>query len=216
MLIPRPQNSESDPMEKMSSRYSTCIGPSMYPTLKPGDGIDMNPYQDPLDMKVGDVITYPYPSGTVTVVHRIIAIKAGRVITRGDNNNKIDPYTIGFEDIIGKVISAKRGNRLIPIRGGKKGFYFHKLMLFRKYMLQYVLPPLRFLSNQVAASGIFTGFHSVLDLRIVRIKRENDCQLILVSGRHVIGKKDSDFREWQIRFPYKYFVNKHRLEKDEN
>ena len=198
-------------METVKSKYSTCSGPSMNSTLKPGDGLEMYAYRDRAEISVGDVIVYPHPFGTVDVVHRIIEIRPDGVITRGDNNNKIDPYTVRFADIIGKVIAAKRKNRRIPVKGGKTGFCIHKLMLFRKYFVLYGLAPLRFVSNIMAASGIFNIFHPVFNLRIVHINGEHQRQLILVSGNRAIGKLLEESGEWQIRFPYKYFINKGRL-----
>ena len=202
-------------METVKSPYSTCSGPSMNPTLKPGDGLEMLTYGNRNEIRVGDVIVYPHPFGTIDVVHRIIEIRYDGVFTRGDNNNKIDPYTVRFEDILGKVITAKRKNRSIPIKGGNTGFCIHKLMLFRKYFLLYGLAPLRFVSNMIAASGIFNIFHPVFDLRTIHIKKDHQKQLILVSGSRAIGKLSPGSGEWQIRFPYKYFINKRRLQKAE-
>jgi hypothetical protein len=202
-------------METIKSKYSTCNGPSMNPTLKPGDGLEMYTYRDRAEIGVGDVIVYPHPFGTVDVVHRIIEIRPDGVITRGDNNNKIDPYTVRFDDIIGKVIAAKRKNRRIPIKGGKTGFCIHKLMLLRKYTMQYPmqygLAPLVAVSNIIAASGIFNVFHPALNLRIIHINGDHRRQLILVTGNRTIGKLLEESGEWQIRFPYKYFVDKRRL-----
>ena len=200
-------------METVKSKYSTCTGPSMNATLKPGDGLEMVTYGNRSEIRVGDVIVYPHPFGTVDVVHRIIKIRDDGVITRGDNNNKIDPYTVGFDDIIGKVIAAKRKNRRVVIRGGKAGFCIHKFMLFRKYFIPYGLGPLRFVSNAIAASGVFHGFHPAFNLRIIHINGGQQKQLILVSGTRAIGRQSAESGEWQIRFPYKYFINKHRLGK---
>ena len=199
-------------METVESKYSTCTGPSMNPTLKGGDGLDLYTYRDRAEMRVGDIIVYPHPFRTVDVVHRIIKIRPDGVITRGDNNNKIDPYTVGFDDIIGKVIAAKRKNRRIPVKGGMAGFCIHKLMLFRKYFMIYGFGPLRFVSNIIAGSRIFNIFHSAFDLRIIHINGGQQKQLILVSGTRAIGKQQTESGEWQIRFPYKYFINKRRLE----
>jgi len=184
----------------------------MHPTLRGGDGLDLYIYSNPAEMRVGDVIVYPHPFGTADVVHRIIDIRQDGVITRGDNNNRTDPYTVRFEDIIGKVIAAKRKDRRIPVRGGRTGFCIHKLMLLRKYSMQYGLAPLGVVSNIIAASGIFNIFHSVFNLKIIHINGENRRQLILVSGNRPIGRQLPGSGEWQIRFPYKYFIDKHRLE----
>ena len=67
----------------LSRNPSHSPGPSMYPTLKPGDGLDLYTYNEPAEICVGDVIVYPHPFGTVDVVHRIIKIRHDGVITRG-------------------------------------------------------------------------------------------------------------------------------------
>jgi len=202
-------------METVKSGYNTFTGPSMFPTLKPGDGLELYTYTNPAEMSVGDVISYPHPSGAVDVVHRIIEIKRDGVITRGDNNNMIDPYTVRFDDIVGKVIAAKRRTRRIPLRGGRTGFCIHRLMLFRKYFILYGFPPLRFVSNIIAASKIFNIFHFAFNLRLIHIKRNHQRQVILVSGNRAIGEQLPGSGEWQIRFPYKYFISKRRLEKQQ-
>ncbi len=202
-------------METIKSRYSTCDGPSMYPTLKPGDGLNLYTYSDPTEIMAGDVIVYPHPSEAFDVVHRIIEIKHDGVTTRGDNNNKIDPYTVRFDDIIGKVVAVKRRTRLFSVKGGKTGFCIHKLMLLRKYFSLYGLIPLRFVSKIIAKSKIFNIFHSAFDLRIIHITRNHQRQLILVSGNKAIGKQLDRSGEWQIRFPYKYFISKRRLQKQQ-
>ena len=200
-------------METMKSGYSTCIGPSMYPTLRPGDGIELYTYKTTSEIKVGDVIVYPHPNGATDVLHRVIRILPDGVITRGDNNNKIDPYRIRFDAIIGKVIAAKRRTRHIAVRGGRAGYLTHKLMLFRKYVGPRALLPFRLVSNLTAASGLFHIFHSALDLRIIRIEKNRKSVRILVSGNRPIGRQMAGSSEWRIRFPYKLFVDKRRLEK---
>jgi hypothetical protein len=173
----------------------------------------MYTYRDRAEICVGDVIVYPHPFGTVDVVRRVIEIRPDGVITRGDNNNRIDPYTVRFDDIIGKVIAAKRKNRRIPIKGGKTGFGIHKFMLLRKYSMQYGLPPLGAVSNIIAASGIFNVLHPVLNLRVVRINGEHRRQSILVSGNRAIGRLLEESGEWQIRFPINTLLSNAGLEK---
>ena len=200
-------------METMKSGYTTCIGPSMHPTLRPGDGIELYTYKTTSEIKVGDVIVYPHPNGTTDVVHRVIRIMPDGVITRGDNNNRTDPQRIRFDDIIGKVIAAKRRTRRLVIRGGRAGYLTHKLMLFRKYVSPRALLPFRLVSNLTAASGLFHIFHSALDLRIIHIEKNRKSVRILVSGNRPIGRQIAGSAEWRIRFPYKLFVDKRRLEK---
>jgi len=201
-------------MEKVTSRYSTCTGPSMYPTLRPGDGLELYNYRNNAEIKIGDVIVYPHPDKPMDVVHRIIKIKPEGVITRGDNNNKIDPYVVKYSDIAGKVIAAKRRTRLIDIKAGKVGFCIHKIMLLRKYFVLYALAPLRFVSKILAESKILNIFDFLFKTKVVYVKRNNQSVAILVAGKKAIGKYLVESGEWQIRFPYKYFINTDRLDKD--
>lgn len=79
----------------------------------------------------------------------------------------------------------------------------------------YGLAPLGVVSNIIAASGVFNVFHPVFNLRIIHINGEYQRQLILVTGNRAIGKQLVESGEWQIRFPYKYFISKRRLEKQQ-
>src|SRR5581483_11590867 len=49
---------------------------------------------------VGDVITFN--RGSITVTHRIHAIKNGQFQTKGDANDAIDPELVNKNDVIGK------------------------------------------------------------------------------------------------------------------
>lgn len=207
-MIPRILNPKT-----MKSKFSTCSGPSMYPTLIAGDGLKLEPYRNVSEVRVGDVISYPYPGRPYDVVHRIIKLSADDVITRGDNNNKIDPYVIPYYEIIGKVIATKRKTRLIAIKGGGIGLCIHKVMLFRKYFMQYGLAPLRFLSNILASSNLLTIFHPLLKTRVINIKRNGQKTKLLVIGKNAIGKQVDNSENWQIRFPYKYFIDKNRIDR---
>lgn len=198
-------------MTDFKSKYSTCIGPSMYPTLRPGDGIELYTYREISEICVGDIIIYPHPERPTDVVHRIIELKDDGVITRGDNNNKIDPYTVGYGDIRGKVVAAKRKNRLIPMQGGAEGIRTHKLMLARQYAFRYVLKPMRFITGKIDESKLLNIFHPLLKMKVVRIRRHGQAQSILMVGDKVVGKQSADSEEWQIRFPYKFFIRRKRL-----
>ena len=121
-------------METMKSGYTTCIGTSMHPTLEPYT------YKTRSEIRVGHVIVQPRSNGTVDVVHRVIRIMTDGVIIRGDSN-RTDTYGIRFDDIIGKVIAAKRRTRRVAVRGGRTDYLIHKLMLFRKHVRPCLLLP---------------------------------------------------------------------------
>jgi len=57
-------------------------------------------------LHVGDIVTYRPPLSTPeTFTHRIISLSAGSFRTKGDNNGAIDPWTLGNDNLIGRVVS---------------------------------------------------------------------------------------------------------------
>lgn len=49
------------------------------------------------DVQVGDVVTYPRPDsgeGRVMVTHRVVAIRADGLVTRGDGEPTVDPWVL--------------------------------------------------------------------------------------------------------------------------
>lgn len=82
-------------------RTYTVVSGSMEPKLYPGD-IVLVINKNKSDFKVDDVITFEHDNDIVT--HRIIDIQDDTYITKGDNNDAPDPFTVKYEDIIGKVL----------------------------------------------------------------------------------------------------------------
>jgi signal peptidase I len=198
--------------EKYKAEFSTCSGPSMYPTLRNGDGLKLEKYKNRKDIQKGDIIVYPHPEKNFDVVHRIINFAGTNIITRGDNNNKIDPYFVTYEDIIGKVISARRKAKTIHLKNGPHGYLIHKLMLFRRFTVRNFFFPLRVLSSATAKLQIFNFLDPLIKTRKIIIKSNNSEKTLLVYKNSVIGKKMSEENDWKIKFPYKFFINKRKLQ----
>ena len=198
-------------MKKYKTNFNTCIGPSMNTTLKSGDAFILKQTDYKNKLRLGDVIVYPHPNDPVDVVHRVIKLNSDGVITRGDNNNKVDPYLVKFADIRGVVTSIKRGNKTIQILGGTRGVIRHKLMLIRKLFKPYVVYPASMISNVLTASRMFNFIHPILKIKIILIKRNNQAEEIMKIGSKVVGKRHSKNDSWEIIFPYKLFINKKRL-----
>ena len=196
---------ERQKMEKVKSKYSTCSGPSMLPTLTSGDGLRLSKYKDNSEIKVGDVIVYPHPDKPFDVVHRIIKIKPIGVITRGDNNNKVDPYLIKFEEIQGKVLSAKRKTKMIYMRNGRLGYYRHRYLVIKKFLWPYIVMIPAKLSRPIKNHGLLNFLHPCFKLKVITVKRGNRTDKILSSRNKPIGKFNNEKHEWDINFPYKFF-----------
>jgi len=184
----------------------------MLPTLKSGDGLIMYDYKNRDEMKVGDIILYPHPEKPFDVVHRIIKKMDSGVITRGDNNNQIDPYTIKYEDVIGKITSAKRGSTAIQMKSGTIGYILHRLLIFRKFIKPYIITPISFISCKITESKILNFAHNCFNIQIISIKRNNIESYVLKYKNKPIGQKSPNTNnQWQIRFPYKLFIDKDKL-----
>lgn len=82
------------------------ISGSMEPTIKVGDLIIVNTKYD--ELKENDIITFYDEKGSF-VTHRIIEIKDGEYITKGDNNNSEDQGTINNDDIVAKYVTRLNG-----------------------------------------------------------------------------------------------------------
>lgn len=55
----------------------------------------------------GDVISFYCPRDSVPVTHRVVCrLENGRLMTRGDNNDYVDPWTVGPEDFRGLLIDV--------------------------------------------------------------------------------------------------------------
>lgn len=69
------------------------------------DGVVYVMEKDPEDIQTGDAITFMMGTNTQNVMtHRVVEIKDGFFITKGDANNAADPEPVAFERLIGKVV----------------------------------------------------------------------------------------------------------------
>lgn len=80
----------------------SVYGNSMYPTIKDGQIVTICTDKN---YNIGDIIAY-YVNNHI-IVHRIIFVRKNYVLTKGDNNNYIDPLRVLKERIIGKVEQIK-------------------------------------------------------------------------------------------------------------
>lgn len=59
----------------------------------------------PDELKVGDVIVFHAPEQQYPIIHRIVEIKNGRYLTKGDHNPSPDRWSfIGYDQIEGKAV----------------------------------------------------------------------------------------------------------------
>ncbi len=99
-------------------------GWSMYPNIRNGDIIILKKK----NFKVGDVICFKDKSDK-KVVHRVVKMDRGQVVTKGDNGLKV-LTPVESKDILGVAIGIKRGRKVFPVKGKWLYGYFYSLSKF--------------------------------------------------------------------------------------
>jgi signal peptidase len=193
---------------EFSNNYN---GPSMNPTFLPGDGLKVAPY-DGRGICCGDVVVFPDPNGNRNVVHRVVGVDSEGIRTKGDNNNKVDPWVLKPEDIIGRVISAHRGNRSLTVVDGKAGVLLSLILRKKRDLLKRLFIILHPLYRWLAGTGLFqTLFLPVIRPRIRCFNRCGGTELHLVLGSWRIGRRLPESDEWDIKRPFRLFVDVEKL-----
>ena len=105
------------PRELGSMNY---IGPSMNPILKAGDILEIVSYEGQ-EVRPGDVIVFVAPGGDSKVIHRVVAIDSRGIRTRGDNSTDVDPWILKADQVLGRVVCARRRNKRLKVFGGPMG-----------------------------------------------------------------------------------------------
>ncbi len=183
----------------------------MNPTLRAGDRLEVNPYEG-RKIRPGDVIVFLSPENGSKITHRVFSIIPGGIKTQGDNNKSIDPWVLGPDDIIGQVVCAHRGNREKQVFGGLIGrSYARALRTLRRVdssMSSLLYPAYDWLSRSGIFGRLLPGQRKT---RVVSFNRPAGRELQLHMGEWVIGKWMPHRRQWQIRRPFRLFVDEASL-----
>jgi hypothetical protein len=87
-------------------------GRSMSPFILDGDVVTVIKYKN-RKPRLGDVVAFKRPVDGHLVVHRIVARYGNKYLMAGDNiSEKIDG-AISLKDMLGRIVSVKRGSRPI-------------------------------------------------------------------------------------------------------
>ena len=189
-------------------------GPSMNPTFKAGDRLRVVPYAS-RNITVGDVIVFRQQGNEGnerTITHRVIAIEARGVVTRGDNNNQIDPWYLQPHEIMGFVSTARRGTNTMEVINGKTGIIYARLRWVIKHADRTISRPLHPLYHQIANAGILNRLlPSWARPRVVHFTKPSGQEAQLLMGKQVIGRRRPGAAQWQIRRPFRLFIDQSLL-----
>ncbi len=206
-----PSKLYSDPTGRF--QYFNIVGPSMRPTLKAGDLLIVEPYRGN-KVRLGDIVVFSAGAEKRLITHRIFSRRGNTWRARGDNNSLVDPWPLTESDIIGRVISIRRGNVPRSLASGGRGRLYGRLVRTvnapRRILFRLVRP----LYRRVARWGIFRGILPDLDsLKIISVARPGGTELRLIWRKTVVGKLPPHHHRWLFRPPFRLLIDENRLPK---
>lgn len=117
----RPYHSPSSADPKTCPRF--YHGGSMAGTFRPGDCLMVKPAAWE-QVRAGDVVVFHSRTASEEkneIVHRVLSVRPGGLLTRGDANPQPDPDLITPLELVGVVSGYERDGKLHPVQGGRRG-----------------------------------------------------------------------------------------------
>jgi hypothetical protein len=187
------------------------IGSSMNPTLRPGIRLHVRAYHGQ-KIRRGDVVVFIPPGCDSKIVHRVTSVNSDGIRTQGDNLNHKDDWILGRENILGRVVSAQRGNRRFRVFGGPLGHSFAMAIRVIKSIDSLLSSLLRPFYQQLAEGGAFRRWlPNRMRPRVISFNRDAGTELQLVMGQRVIGRRLEGKTRWHIQRPFRLFVDETSL-----
>jgi len=186
-------------------------GPSMNPTLKAPEKLQVVPYMG-REIKRGDVVVFFPPENHRMVAHRVVSVYAKGLMTRGDHNIDNDPWILSPEHIVGQVISAQLSNTKRMISGGTRG-RLYSLRLRAIYLIALKICSLLSPAyHRLAGAGILRRcLPRWVQTRVLSFHHPAGTELQLLIGRRVIGRLQPGRKKWEIRPPFRLLVDVAKL-----
>lgn len=187
--------------------YFRCTGPSMAPTLSPGDVIVVAPY-GVRRVRRGDLIVFRLPDSGRLIVHRVASVGKSGLIVRGDNNSLPDPWSPETGDILGRVVGRVRNREVRGLAGGTAGDLsgraFRLMSAARQALFRLIRPAYRWAADRGAARFLSSFLPKS---RLIAVERPAGIELLLVAGGRVIARKPAGGGTWHVRQPFKLLVD---------
>jgi len=191
--------------------FAAYIGPSMNPTLREPEIMEIKPYVH-RPLRVGDVIFFLAPETDQPVVHRVVRMTPSGVSTLGDNNTQEDAFLLQPKNIKGRVAAAWRGQKRRKIAGGLAGRLSCRWLLWRRFLDRRVSPLLHPLYRALSSGGLIARLLPArFRPRVVVFHAQGRDQYRLLLGQRIIGRYDDQRYQWQIQRPFQLFVNERVL-----
>ncbi|MDD2521201.1 MAG: S26 family signal peptidase [Anaerolineaceae bacterium] len=114
-------------------------GNSMLPFIHSGDKIFVAPLGKS-SIRLGDVLVFIQPDSGHVLAHRVVKLKADRILCKGDNVANLFDGWVFFEDVLGRVVKVQREGKPIQF-----GLGFEKQFIASLSRKQLLAPLLNFL-----------------------------------------------------------------------
>jgi len=183
----------------------------MFPTLRKGDILRVVPFRE-REISPGDVVVYRSPCNGSLIVHRVVSIDKGFVQTKGDNARFKDNVLLERNDIIGHVISVRRGEKGATLFRGFPGRVCGLTLSTGKHIRVFFSDLLRPAYRWLARTGILRNlFSRFFHTKVSGFKHKNGLDLQLHWGRYLIGRRFPGKDQWHIRPPFRLIVDEGSL-----
>jgi signal peptidase len=187
------------------------IGPSMNPILKAGDILEIVSYKGQ-EIRPGDVIVFIPPGGDSRVIHRVVVMDSQGIRTRGDNCTDVDPWILNPEQVLGRVVYARRRDKRLRVLGGLVGSLFATVIRGIHSIDSSVSDLLRPSYKRLAGVGLFKHLlPGSMEPRVIAFNRLAGTELQLLIGQRVVGRWPPGESRWHIRRPFRLFVDEDSL-----
>ncbi len=180
----------------------------MWPTLRPGDVLRVEVASQEL-FRVGDILVFADRISGELVAHRLVSAGPHGLMFRGDNNDSMDAVVLGPGSIVGRVLQVERRDRIVSVPGGLRGRIQGLRRRIAKRFRRYF--------STVIASALTRGSLGKrlstirLNTRLVSFESYAGTEYQLFWRSISVGRYRADKKCWQIRFPFRLFIDETKL-----
>jgi signal peptidase I len=186
-------------------------GPSMNPILQASDILHIVPYKH-RRIRLGDVIVFMPSTGGRPIAHRAVSKNGHGMLTRGDNNARVDPCVLEPNRIIGKVLFAQSGDKWRRVYGGTVGRVIGNLMNVRALIERRLSAVLNAKAQGPSRlKMIGTWIMSRMQTKTVRFSARGGSEWQVLLGSHLIARLPAGRDRWVIRRPFRLFIDETAL-----
>jgi signal peptidase I len=186
-------------------------GHSMVGTFYPGDYLTVEPATI-TSVRPGDVVIYRGQDQTgeaSDIVHRVVAVTPGGLVTRGDNNPGVDNGLVTQDILLGRVTHRERGGQVRRVGTGRWG----AIQLWARRAWRRVRRPgwrlLRVVGRPayrwLRASGLARRLWQPAITRLL-VTAGDDPQVQYVSGRRTVARWHPTTGRFSCRKPYDLII----------